>query len=73
MVPDHRQPRRHLANSPFQRDPLPEVEGYAVGDRVSHVRHGLGVVIATTAHTVTVKFASENVRVQSPYARLTRL
>jgi hypothetical protein len=73
MVPASRQPRRHLANSPFQRDPLPEVETYAVGDRVSHVRHGLGVVIATTAHTVTVRFASANVRVESPYTKLTRL
>lgn len=73
MVPDQRQPRRHLANSPFKRDPQPVVESYDVGDRVSHVRHGLGVVIAKTAHTVTVRFASANVRVESPYTKLTRL
>ncbi|MFM6848246.1 MAG: hypothetical protein ACKOVB_03985 [Terrabacter sp.] len=44
-----------------------------MGDRVSHLRHGLGVVIATTRATVTLKFESGVVRVNSPYERLTRL
>jgi hypothetical protein len=72
-VPARREPRRHLATSPFRPEPVQEVETYSVGDRVSHVRHGLGAVIATTPHTVTVQFASGAVRVASPYARLTRL
>lgn len=74
-VPDHGSPqrRRHLANSPFSPAPTPDVEQFAVGDRVSHLRHGLGVVVATSADTVTLQFASGAVRVKSPFERLTRI
>ncbi|MEW1953546.1 hypothetical protein [Terrabacter sp. NPDC080008] len=65
--------RRHLPNSPFRPAPTPDVEQFAVGDRVSHQRHGLGVVIARTDHTLTVRFESGAVRVNSPFERVTRL
>ncbi|HSU74891.1 MAG TPA: hypothetical protein VLI66_08110 [Terrabacter sp.] len=49
------------------------MEQFAVGDRVSHLRHGLGVVVATSADTVTLKFESGVVRVNSPFERVTRI
>jgi len=74
-VPNHGTPdrRRHLSSSPFRPAPTPDVEEFSVGDRVSHLRHGLGVVIATTADTVTLKFESGVVRVNSPFERVTRI
>jgi hypothetical protein len=65
--------RRYFANSPFQPPAPREVERYSVGDRASHSRHGLGVVVATSESTVTLRFASGMVRVASPFDRLTRL
>jgi hypothetical protein len=77
-VPNRRTPsspavRRHLASSPFSPAPAPEIEEFNVGDRVSHVRHGLGVVVAASPATVTLKFESGMVRVNSPFDRLTLL
>ncbi|GAB3871534.1 hypothetical protein [Terrabacter terrigena] len=74
-MPTHGTPdrRRHLASSPFRPAPAPDIEEFAVGDRVSHLRHGLGVVVASSASTVTLKFESGVVRVNSPFERLTRL
>ncbi|NUR16958.1 MAG: hypothetical protein HOQ13_11700 [Dermatophilaceae bacterium] len=65
--------RRHLANSPFRPAPAPDIDEFAVGDRVSHLRHGLGVVVAATPATVTLRFESGVVRVNRPFERLTRL
>lgn len=74
-MPTHGSPdrRRHLASSPFRPAPAPDIEEFAVGDRVSHLRHGLGVVVACNQSTVTLKFESGVVRVNSPFDRLTRL
>ena len=44
-----------------------------MGDRVSHLRHGLGVVVASSPESVTLRFESGVVRVNSPFDRLTRL
>jgi hypothetical protein len=65
--------RRHLANSPFRPAPTPVIETFAVGDRVSHLRHGLGVVVASSGGSVTLRFESGLVRVNSPFERLTHL
>ena len=65
--------RRHLSSSPFRPAPVPDIEEFSVGDRVSHLRHGLGVVVATTPATVTLRFESGVIRVNSPFDRLTRL
>jgi hypothetical protein len=74
-VPNHGTPdrRRHLSSSPFRPAPTPDVEEFSVGDRVSHLRHGLGVVVARTDHTLTLRFESGVVRVNSPYERVTRI
>ena len=65
--------RRHLANSPFRPAPAPVIETFAVGDRVSHLRHGLGVVVARTDGSVTLRFESGLVRVNSPFLPLEHL
>ena len=66
-------PRRHLASSPFQPDPEPTIETYAVNDRVSHDAYGMGRVIQVEAAAVTVDFHSQTVRITSPFTKMTRL
>jgi hypothetical protein len=51
----------------------PQIETFEVGDRVTHLKHGLGVVIGCSASTVILRFESAIIRVKSPYERLTRL
>ncbi len=50
-----------------------EAETFEIGDRVTHIKHGLGVVVSQDASTVTLRFESALIRVKSPYDRLTRL
>lgn len=66
-------PRRHLSSSPFRPDPVPVIEQYAVGDRVCHDSYGVGQVIQTESHAVTVDFRSQTVRVTSPYQKMAKL
>jgi predicted 2-oxoglutarate/Fe(II)-dependent dioxygenase YbiX len=66
-------PRRHLANSPFQRDPEPTTEQYEVGDLVSHDAYGMGRVIQVEDAAVTVDFRSRTVRITSPFHKMARL
>jgi hypothetical protein len=66
-------PRRHLATSPFQPDPEPTVEQYALDDLVSHDSYGMGRVINVEAAAVTVDFRSQTVRIASPFHKMTRL
>ena len=65
--------RRHLASSPFQADPEPTIEQYALNDLVSHDAYGMGRVIKLEAAAVTVDFRSKTVRIVSPYSKMTRL
>jgi hypothetical protein len=65
--------RRHLASSPFQPDPEPTIEQYALNDLVSHDSYGMGRVIQLEADAVTVDFRSQTVRIPSPYLRMARL
>lgn len=60
--------QRHLATSPFSPRPEPRIETYALGDRVSHDRYGLGRVTGLEPAAVTVHFGTQDVRVPSPYA-----
>lgn len=66
-------PRRHLASSPFQPDPEPAIEQYAVDDVVSHDTYGLGRVIHVEAAAVTVDFRSQTVRITSPFPKMSKL
>lgn len=66
-------PRRHLASSPFKPQPDPEIERFEVGDRVSHDTYGLGRVVALEEAAVAVDFGSQQLRITSPYAKMTKL
>jgi hypothetical protein len=66
-------PRRHLASSPFQPDPEPTIEQYALNDLVSHDSYGMGRVIQVEAAAVTVDFRSQTVRIRSPFHKMARL
>jgi hypothetical protein len=65
--------RRHLASSPFQPDPEPTIEQYAVDDLVSHDAYGMGRVIQVEATAVTVDFRSQTVRIPSPFVKMAKL
>ena len=65
--------RRHLASSPFQPDPEPTIEQYAVDDLVSHDSYGMGRVIQLEAAAVTVDFRSQTVRIKSPFHKMSKL
>ncbi len=73
MVPSSAHPRPRHANSPFAARSEPEVELFAVNDRVCHDSHGLGRVVGVDASGVTVDFTNKTVRVETPYRKMTKL
>ena len=75
MKPARAASRRFLPGSPFNVLPVdPPVEQFAVRDRVSHDKYGLGrVVLVEEDDAVIVVFGSRKVRILSPFARLTKL
>jgi hypothetical protein len=75
MKPARAAPRRFLPGSPFNVVPVePPVEQFAVRDRVTHDKYGLGwVVQVEDDEAVIVDFGSRKVRVLTPFARLTKL
>jgi hypothetical protein len=66
-------PRRHLASSPFQPDPEPVIEQFAIGDLVSHDAYGMGRVTNVEEAAMTVDFRSQTVRITSPFAKTSKL
>lgn len=53
-------PKRTLSTSPFGKNddaPVPAPESFAIGDRVTHDRCGLGRVVKVDSHFVTVEFS----------------
>lgn len=66
-------PRRYHPGSPFQAPPEQTVEEFAVDDRVTHDKHGLGRVVAAGSDAVIVDFGSHQVRVPTPFTKLTKL
>ena len=62
-----------MATSPFQRDPEPTIEQYAINDLVSHDSYGMGRVIQVEAAAVTVDFRSQTVRIPSPFQKMSKL
>ncbi len=73
MKPRSAGQRRHLSTSPFKPDPVQEVERFAVSDRVTHDKYGLGRVTAADEDAVTVDFGSQRVRIATPFSKLTKL
>ncbi len=64
---------RYSAGSPFRARPTPVIEVFAVGDRVTHDKFGLGRVLTLEPAGVVVDFGAQRVRVASPYTRLTKI
>ena len=65
--------RRHLASSPFQAEPEPTIEQFAMDDLVCHDAHGVGRVVGMEPSAVTVDFRGQPVRITSPYRKLVKL
>jgi hypothetical protein len=59
----HPAKKPHLPNSPFRSQPTPDVPEFAVNDRVTHDRHGLGSVLRITGDRMEVRFGQSTVSV----------
>lgn len=66
-------PTTYSARSPFVQAVESPVETFAVGDRVTHDRFGLGKVIVLESAAVLVDFGAQRARVTSPFTRLTKI
>jgi len=73
MTPSSAAKRRHLSSSPFNREPEPVIEQFAVDDRVAHDTYGVGRVIGTDLAVVTVDFGTHTVHILSPFDKLEKL
>ncbi len=74
MTTRSRPPRRFLPGSPFNNtEPEPEIERFAVQDRVNHDRYGLGRVVEVETEAVTVDFGTDRIRIESPFPKLMKL
>jgi hypothetical protein len=75
MKPARAVTRRYLPSSPFKEPAAgPPPEQFAVDDRVTHDERGLGRVIGVEEDiAVLVSFGSSELRVTSPYSKLTKL
>ncbi|MEU9074607.1 hypothetical protein ACFYUY_09985 [Kitasatospora sp. NPDC004745] len=65
--------RRPLPTSPFKAKPDKPPKHFAVGDRVTHDRYGLGRVIEVedgASAAVLVDFGSRQERITPPYAAM---
>lgn len=67
--------RRHvLPTSPFKEPIAPPLERFAIDDRLTHDRHGLGRVVGLESDTVVhVAFGSQVRRIALPNPKVTRL
>ncbi|WP_371476889.1 hypothetical protein [Kitasatospora sp. NBC_00315] len=68
--------RRPLPTSPFKARVEAPVRRFAVGDRVSHDRYGLGRAIGVEGDSdiaVLVDFGSRQERITQPYAMMYKL
>ncbi|MEU9349100.1 hypothetical protein AB0D74_48670 [Streptomyces sp. NPDC048278] len=67
-------PKRHLPTSPFKAPVAPDPKHFAVGDQVTHDVYGLGRVVGIEDGTAAlVDFGSKQMRILSPYTKMTKL
>lgn len=67
--------RRYLPGSPFNAPVVDQpVEQFAVHDRVTHDRYGVGSVVGSEDEiAVVVDFGGQQVRITTPCAKLSKL
>jgi hypothetical protein len=67
-------PKRQLPTSPFKAPVTPAPKHFALGDQVTHDMYGLGRVIGIEEGIAAlVDFGSAQMRILSPYAKMTKL
>ncbi|MEU2159107.1 hypothetical protein ABZ532_29560 [Streptomyces sp. NPDC019396] len=67
-------PKRHLPTSPFKAPVAAAPKHFTVGDQVTHDVYGLGRVIGIEdGIAALVDFSSAQMRILSPYAKMTKL
>ncbi|MGI5456168.1 hypothetical protein ACQEWB_23955 [Streptomyces sp. CA-249302] len=67
-------PKRHLPTSPFKAPATLVPKHFAVGDQVTHDMYGLGRVIGIEdGIAALVDFGSSQMRILSPYSKMTKL
>ena len=67
--------QRFLPTSPFKPPPaLPPAEQFAVQDQVTHDKYGLGRVVSVEDDTaLVIDFGTQQIRITTPCAKLTKL
>jgi hypothetical protein len=75
MKPARAATRRYHPTSPFRAPPQgPPAEQFAVQDRVTHDKYGLGRVVSVEGDdALVIDFGARRVRITMPCAKLTKL
>ncbi|OLT17581.1 hypothetical protein BJF79_48410 [Actinomadura sp. CNU-125] len=75
MKPSKPTQRRHLPTSPFKPPAAaPPVKEFALQDRVTHDKYGLGRVLEIDpGRAVLVDFGTQKVKILAPFAKLFKL
>ena len=75
MKPARAATRRYHPTSPFRAPPQgPPAEQFAVQDRVTHDKYGLGRVVSVEDDdALVIDFGARRVRITMPCAKLTKL
>jgi hypothetical protein len=74
MKPARAATQRFLPTSPFKPPPAPPpAEQFAVQDRVTHDKYGLGRVMIVEDDTLVIDFGTQQIRITTPCAKLTKL
>ncbi|MFI0503608.1 hypothetical protein ACH3WN_12185 [Streptomyces albogriseolus] len=67
-------PKRHLPTSPFKAPVAPALKHFDTGDQVTHDVYGLGRVVGIEDGVAAlVDFGSAQMRILSPYPKMTKL
>ncbi|CAG6397816.1 hypothetical protein NMG29_00410 [Streptomyces cocklensis] len=67
-------PKRRLPTSPFKAAATPAPKHFATSDQVTHDVYGLGRVVGVEDGVAAlVDFGSEQMRILSPYVKMTKL
>ncbi|MEU0578029.1 hypothetical protein ABZ465_12180 [Streptomyces griseoincarnatus] len=67
-------PKRHLPTSPFKAPVAPAPKHFDTGDQVTHDVYGLGRVVGIEDGVAAlVDFGSAQMRILSPYPKMTKL